>query len=167
MLDEPTTGLDVVTQALVLAEVRRLCREMGVAIVYVSHDLAVVAEIAHRIAVMYAGRIVEQGPASAILVRPRHPYTLGLIESIPDHQEPRTLHGIPGGAVGVAPRRPLSYFVRVRVRSLFAGSPFVGENSIVRLSLIEPDFLSAAFPAAVGLSVSLILPALLMESLPP
>jgi hypothetical protein len=71
-----------------------------------------------------------------------------------------------GGAVGVAPRRPLSYLVRVRVRSLFAGSPLVGENSIVRLSLIEPDFLSAAFPAAVGLSVSLILPALLMESLP-
>jgi peptide/nickel transport system ATP-binding protein len=105
-MDEPTTGLDVVTQSVILAEVKRLCAETGVAIVYVSHDLAVVSEIAHRIAVMYAGRIVEQGPAAELLERPRHPYTRGLVSSIPDHLEPRKLRGIPGVAVGVGNRPP-------------------------------------------------------------
>ncbi|MGN6170172.1 MAG: oligopeptide/dipeptide ABC transporter ATP-binding protein, partial [Solirubrobacteraceae bacterium] len=101
VMDEPTTGLDVVTQALVLDEVKRLCRETGVATMYVSHDLAVVADVAHRIAVMYAGRVVEQGGATSLLQRPRHPYTRGLIESIPDHREPRSLRGIPGVAAGL------------------------------------------------------------------
>jgi peptide/nickel transport system ATP-binding protein len=104
VLDEPTTGLDVVTQSVILAEVQRLCRETGVAIVYISHDLAVVSQIAHRIAVMYGGRIVEHGPAADLLRRPRHPYTAGLVASIPDHVEPRRLRGIPGIAVGVSDR---------------------------------------------------------------
>jgi peptide/nickel transport system ATP-binding protein len=106
VMDEPTTGLDVITQSVILAEIKRLCRETGVAIVYVSHDLAVVSEIASQIAVMYAGRIVEHGPAANLLRRPRHPYTLGLISSIPDHREPRKLRGIPGVAVGVTDRPP-------------------------------------------------------------
>ena len=106
VMDEPTTGLDVITQSVILAEIKRLCRETGVAIVYVSHDLAVVSEIATQIAVMYAGRIVEHGPAADLLQRPRHPYTVGLISSIPDHREPRKLRGIPGVAVGVTDRPP-------------------------------------------------------------
>ena len=106
VMDEPTTGLDVITQSVILAEIKRLCQETGVAIVYVSHDLAVVSEIASQIAVMYAGRIVEHGPAANLLRRPRHPYTLGLISSIPDHREPRELRGIPGVAVGVTDRPP-------------------------------------------------------------
>jgi peptide/nickel transport system ATP-binding protein len=69
--------------------------------VYVSHDLAVVAQIADRIAVMYAGRIVEEGPAAAVLAEPKHPYTRGLIASIPDHVTPRRPRGMPGIAVGV------------------------------------------------------------------
>jgi oligopeptide/dipeptide ABC transporter ATP-binding protein len=101
VLDEPTTGLDVVTQARVLEEVDRLRRERGLAMVYVSHDLAVVAQIADRIAVMYAGRIVEEGPAAAVLAEPKHPYTRGLIASIPDHVTPRRPRGMPGIAVGV------------------------------------------------------------------
>jgi peptide/nickel transport system ATP-binding protein len=104
VMDEPTTGLDVVTQARILAEVDRLRRESGLAVVYVTHDLAVVASLADRIAVMYAGRIVEEGAASDILTRPRHPYTRGLIASIPDHVVPRRLVGIPGVAVGVGER---------------------------------------------------------------
>jgi peptide/nickel transport system ATP-binding protein len=106
VMDEPTTGLDVVTQSVVLDEVRRLCRDTGVAIVYVSHDLAVVAGLAHRIAVMYAGRVVEDGPTDELLLHPRHPYTLGLISSIPDHLEPRTVQGIPGIAAGVGADLP-------------------------------------------------------------
>jgi peptide/nickel transport system ATP-binding protein len=104
LMDEPTTGLDVVTQAKLLEQVRRLQRELGLAIVYVSHDLAVVASIADRIAVMYAGRVVEDGPAAALLAEPRHPYSLGLLSSIPDPNEPRRLRSIPGLAVGVGDR---------------------------------------------------------------
>ena len=85
VLDEPTTGLDVVTQARILAELRRLRASHGIAMVYVTHDLAVVAAFADRLAVMYAGRVVEHGPTAVVLRRPRHPYTRGLLASIPDH----------------------------------------------------------------------------------
>jgi peptide/nickel transport system ATP-binding protein len=104
VLDEPTTGLDVVTQARILDEVDRLRREAGLALVYVSHDLAVVGAIADRICVMYAGRIVEEGPAAAVLAGPRHPYTLALRSSIPDPATPRRLRSLPGVAAGVGER---------------------------------------------------------------
>jgi peptide/nickel transport system ATP-binding protein len=104
VLDEPTTGLDVVTQARILEEIDRLRRERRVAVVYVSHDLAVVGSLADRIAVMYAGRVVEEGPAAALLARPRHPYTRGLLGSVPDLGQPRRLESIPGVAVGVGER---------------------------------------------------------------
>jgi peptide/nickel transport system ATP-binding protein len=104
VLDEPTTGLDVVTQARILEEIDRLRRERGVAVVYVSHDLAVVASVADRVAVMYAGRIVEEGPTASLLARPRHPYTRGLLASVPDVGQPRLVASIPGVAVGVGER---------------------------------------------------------------
>ena len=104
ILDEPTTGLDVVTQARILAEVSRLRREVGLGIVYVSHDLAVVASIADRVAVMYAGRVVEEGPTDSVLIEPKHPYTRGLVASIPDHVVPRRPRGMPGVALGVGER---------------------------------------------------------------
>jgi peptide/nickel transport system ATP-binding protein len=104
LMDEPTTGLDVVTQANLLAQVRRLQNELGFAIVYVSHDLAVVATIADRIVVMYAGRVVEDGPAAQILSEPHHPYSLGLLSSVPDPCEPRQLRSIPGIGVGIGDR---------------------------------------------------------------
>ena len=81
--DEPTTALDVTIQGQILAIVQRLCRERGTALIWITHDLAVVAGIADRIAVMYAGRIVEEGPVDAVLDAPAHPYTRGLIESVP------------------------------------------------------------------------------------
>ena len=111
VMDEPTTGLDVVTQARILEEVERLRSERGLAVVYVSHDLAVVSSIADRIAVMYAGSIVEEGAAKQILARPRHPYTLGLVSSIPDHVSRRPLTGIPGVAAGVGERLDRCPFV--------------------------------------------------------
>jgi peptide/nickel transport system ATP-binding protein len=104
VLDEPTTGLDVVTQNRIVAELLRLRDEQRISMVYVTHDLAVVAQIADRIAVMYAGRIVEEGRADVILRRPRHPYTRGLLASIPDHVRPRVLEPMPGIAVGVGER---------------------------------------------------------------
>ena len=101
VLDEPTTGLDVLTQDRILAELMRLREEEGMAMVYVSHDLAVVAGMADRITVMYAGRVVESGPADEVIERPRHPYTRALVAAIPDVRNPRALRGIPGVSVGV------------------------------------------------------------------
>jgi peptide/nickel transport system ATP-binding protein len=96
--DEPTTGLDVTTQARVLETVRDLCRSHQVAALYVSHDLAVVAELADRVAVMYAGRIVESGPRERMFSNPRHPYTRRLLRAVPDIAGKRTVVGIPGYA---------------------------------------------------------------------
>jgi peptide/nickel transport system ATP-binding protein len=101
VLDEPTTGLDVLTQDRILAELRRLRDEDGMAMVYVTHDLAVVSQMADRIVVMYAGRVVENGPAAEVIERPRHPYTRALVEAIPDFRHPRALRGIAGVSVGV------------------------------------------------------------------
>ncbi|VVJ19046.1 Oligopeptide transport system permease protein OppB (TC 3.A.1.5.1) [Amycolatopsis camponoti] len=84
VLDEPTTGLDVVTQSLVLKTVRSLTAEHGVAALYITHDLAVVSEIADRVAVMYHGSIVECGPAASVLRTPSHAYTRRLLDAVPD-----------------------------------------------------------------------------------
>jgi len=101
VLDEPTTGLDVLTQDRILLELRRLRDQDGMAMVYVSHDLAVVAGMADRIVVMYAGRVVESGSASEVIEHPSHPYTRALVSAIPDFHRPRSLRGIPGVSVGV------------------------------------------------------------------
>ncbi|ANT60862.1 methionine ABC transporter ATP-binding protein [Salipiger sp. CCB-MM3] len=101
--DEPTTALDVSIQGQILAEVRRLADETGTAIVWVTHDLAVVSSLADDIAVMYAGRIVESGTAEQVIEAPRHPYTRGLIESVPSLHEPgRKLPQIPGSTPQLA-----------------------------------------------------------------
>ena len=97
LADEATTALDVTIQAQILFEMRNLCRANGTALIWITHDLAVVSGIADRIAVMYAGRIVEQGPAGQVLTDPRHPYTRGLLDSVPDAATPgTTLTQIPG-----------------------------------------------------------------------
>jgi peptide/nickel transport system ATP-binding protein len=98
VLDEPTTGLDVTTQREVLATVTRLCVEGGTAAVYVSHDLAVVHNIADRVAVMYAGRLVEIGTVEAVLDAPGHPYTRALVRAVPalgDRRPPAGIEGQP------------------------------------------------------------------------
>jgi peptide/nickel transport system ATP-binding protein len=81
--DEPTTALDVTIQSQILAQVQALCAESGTALIWITHDLAVVSGLADRIAVMYAGRIVEDGPVDAVLGAPLHPYARGLIGSLP------------------------------------------------------------------------------------
>jgi peptide/nickel transport system ATP-binding protein len=97
--DEPTTALDVTIQAQILYEVQKLCRESGTALIWISHDLAVVGGLADTVAVMYAGRIVEQGPVDDVLDRPLHPYTRGLIGSVPSrNRRGAPLQQIPGMA---------------------------------------------------------------------
>ena len=81
--DEPTTALDVSVQAQIIAVIKRLCRERGVGVMLITHDMGVIAETADRVAVMYAGRVVEIGPIEATIRRPLHPYTEGLMGSIP------------------------------------------------------------------------------------
>ncbi|HEX7927979.1 MAG TPA: ABC transporter ATP-binding protein [bacterium] len=95
--DEPTTALDVTIQGQILAQMQHLCREQGTSLIWITHNLAVVAGLADRICVMYAGRIVEQGPTDDVLDRPLHPYTRGLIRSLPANN-PRggRLFQIPG-----------------------------------------------------------------------
>ncbi|MFI7065545.1 ABC transporter ATP-binding protein [Kribbella sp. NPDC050124] len=97
VMDEPTTAVDVVMQRQILAQVLRLRRELGFAVVFVTHDLSLLLELADRIAIMYAGRIVEIGTAESLYTKPRHPYTRGLRDSFPPLRSPvRRLTGIPG-----------------------------------------------------------------------
>ena len=114
--DEPTTALDVTIQSQILAEVQELCAQHGTAIIWITHDLTVVAGLADRVAVMYAGRVVEEGAVDAVLRHPLHPYTHGLIGSVPSRNKrvvplaqipgmpPSPVHRPPG--CSFAPRCP-------------------------------------------------------------
>ncbi len=97
--DEPTTALDVTIQGEILSEMQKLCKESGTSLIWITHDLAVVAGLAHSICVMYAGKIVEYGPVDDVLDRPLHPYTQGLLRSIPGEnlmEKGKPLKQIPG-----------------------------------------------------------------------
>ncbi|MEY2582807.1 MAG: peptide/nickel transport system ATP-binding protein ddpF [Ilumatobacteraceae bacterium] len=138
VLDEPTTGLDVSTQAHVLTTVRELCHAHSVAALYVTHDLAVVANLADRVAVMYAGRIIEQGPAAELFFNPAHPYTRHLIAAAPDMSTDREMIGLRGRAPAPG-RRPLgcSFAPRCelavdRCRAEFPAEQEVGVGRLVR-----------------------------------
>jgi len=94
--DEPTTALDVTVQAEILDLLREMKARFGLALLLITHDLGVVAETADRVAVMYAGRIVEQSPVADLFADPLHPYTRGLLRSMPGREQGRRLHAIPG-----------------------------------------------------------------------
>jgi peptide/nickel transport system ATP-binding protein len=99
LADEPTTALDVTIQDQILKLIIRLQRELGMSVILVSHDLGVIAQVCQRVAVMYAGQIVEQGEVGAVLRAPRHPYTMGLLASLPGIGAPqrylRPISGVP------------------------------------------------------------------------
>ena len=95
--DEPTTALDVTIQGQILYEMQKLCRETGTALIWITHDLAVIGGLADRVCIMYAGRVVESGPVDDVLDHPMHPYTRGLIGSVPSHnRRGQPLAQIPG-----------------------------------------------------------------------
>ena len=94
--DEPTTALDVTTQAQILGEIKRLTSEVGSAVIFITHDLGVVAGLADRAAVMYAGRLVEIGPVADIFTEPAHPYTRALLASLPRLERNCRLAPVPG-----------------------------------------------------------------------
>src|SRR5207248_4276813 len=109
--DEPTTALDVTIQGQILFEMQRLARDSGAALIWITHDLSVIAGLADRICVMYAGRIVEQGTTIDVLSAPRHPYTRGLLDSVPGsalpHQRLRQIRGMTPSLLELAPGRAL------------------------------------------------------------
>jgi oligopeptide/dipeptide ABC transporter ATP-binding protein len=104
--DEPTTALDVTIQAQILALMRTLQQETGTAVILITHDLGVVAEVADEVVVMYAGRIVERAPVQALFESPQHPYTIGLLGSVPRLDGDRTRLASIDGQVPSPLRRP-------------------------------------------------------------
>ena len=145
--DEPTTALDVSIQAQIIQLLKRLCREHGTAVMLVTHDMGVIAETADRVAVMYAGRIVEIGPVADVIHRPQHPYTVGLMGSIPsivDERErlaqidgamPR-LDAIPAGCA-FHPRCPQA-FERCRARACPSSMPVGATRAACWLRAMRP-----------------------------
>lgn len=110
--DEATTALDVTVQAQILYQMQKLVAERNIGLMWISHDLAVISNIADRVAVMYAGEVVEQGRVGDVVTKPIHPYTAGLIASVPSNNE----RGQPLRQIaGMAPRMPLN----------FSGCPFL------------------------------------------
>src|SRR3546814_219483 len=115
--DEPTTALDVTIQGQILYRMQEICRKHDTALIWITHDLGVVAELADHVAVMYAGRIVEAGPVEQVLDAPRHPYTRGLLDSMPANTAPGArLHQIEGMAPSLA-GRPAGWAFRPRCPS--------------------------------------------------
>ena len=120
--DEPTTALDVTTQAQILDLLRHLQTEQGMALVLITHNLGVVAEMCDQVAVMYLGRVVERGPVDAIFHAPRHPYTRALLRSIPSvHATPRSRLPIIPGAVPHPYNRPAGCLFHPRCPDFMPG----------------------------------------------
>jgi peptide/nickel transport system ATP-binding protein len=146
--DEPTTALDVTVQAQILELIARLQRELDMAVVLITHDLGVVAEYADEIAVMYAGRVVERGSTEAIFEAPEHPYTWGLLKSIPRLDRPRDepLVPIPGRPPSLIALpsgcsfHPRCTYVRDRHKRVDPKlEPIPGQNSHLVACLLDPQ----------------------------
>jgi peptide/nickel transport system ATP-binding protein len=155
--DEPTTALDVSIQAQIIALLKRLCRDHGTAIMLVTHDMGVIAEAADRILVMYAGRIVEVGPVRAIIAQPHHPYTVGLMQSIPRIGGPGSERG--GRLRQIDGTMP-------RLNEVPPGCPFNPRcpDAFERCQKERPDLLpapetGAGFPARTDVACWLYVPA--------
>jgi len=149
--DEPTTALDVTVQAQILDLIRRLQDERKMAVVLITHNLGVVAEMADDVAVMYGGRIMERGPLQTVLEEPQHPYTWGLLRSLPRLDAPRDepLEPIPGSPPSLlGERRGCPFFPRCRYR------PAIAETVTPQLEPAEPDhFVACHLPASERKSI--------------
>lgn len=152
--DEPTTGLDVTIQAQILAEVRKLASESGTALLWITHDLAVVASLADRIAVMYAGSVVEQGSVEQVLDNPAHPYTVGLLASVPSRNKAeRRFPQIPGTIASAAAASGCRFMPRCSFArdecSVFPALRSIASGHEVRCVMAAPRALPAT-PEAPG-----------------
>jgi oligopeptide/dipeptide ABC transporter ATP-binding protein len=161
LCDEPTTALDVTVQAQVLELLDSLRSRLGVAVVFVSHDLAVVRQVCDQLAVMYAGKFVETGPASEVLDRPGHPYTVGLLEAVVDLDEPnrapRSIPGMPPDLAQLPPGCPFA--PRCRFESMDCTmvkpplSPFEAGGPLRATRCIHPERLEPGRSGVDGLEL--------------
>ena len=140
--DEPTTALDVTIQAQILDLIARLRKELGMAVILITHDLGVVAGVCERINVMYAGHIVESGTAEELFANPRHPYTLGLLRSVPRIDQPRRerlipIEGLPPDLIDPPPGCPFA------PRCAYAVERCLDENP--ELELVGPAHVAACW----------------------
>ncbi len=141
--DEPTTAIDVTTQAQVLNLLRDLQRRHGTAIIFITHDLGVIAQIAHYVVVMYLGRVVEQGPVDAIFHAPKHPYTQALLTSIPSLlAPPQSLLPTIAGSIPHPLSRPAGCAFHPRCRDVIAG---ICDRHTPALSLVAPAQSASCF----------------------
>ena len=141
--DEPTTAIDVTTQAQILNLLRDLQRQHGTAIVFITHDLGVIAQMARRVVVMYLGRVMEQGPVERIFHAPKHPYTRALLKSIPSvHTTPRTLLPTITGSIPHPLGRPRGCPFHPRCPDAIPG---VCTERVPALRPVEPEQLASCF----------------------
>ena len=158
LADEPTTALDVTIQSQIFRLIRDIQARFGMAMILITHDLGIVAGIADRIAVMYAGRVVEEGPIDQIYYDPHHPYTLGLLAAVPrpgdaDDAPLRTIEGLPPvlidppDACAFAPRCPFAMRI-CRERDPAAYTPVAGNRTACWLHHPDAEAPRAAFLAA-------------------
>jgi len=135
--DEPTTALDVTVQAQILELINGVCKEFGTAVILITHDLGVVAGMTDRVVVMYAGKVVETAPTDELFANPRHPYTLGLLDSVPRLDEQRTsmlrtIEGAPPDLVHPptgCPFMPRCAFARAICRTMPPLDPLPGDSA--------------------------------------
>ncbi len=147
--DEPTTALDVTIQAQILELIQRLSTELGLAVLIITHNLGVVARYAHRVNVMYAGKIIERGDAEDIYTRPKHPYTHGLLKSVPRLDQPKKekldpIQGMPPDLISLPPGcafRPRCPFATARCETDIPPLTAVGEGHVA--ACWESDKLTA------------------------
>jgi oligopeptide/dipeptide ABC transporter ATP-binding protein len=155
LADEPTTALDVTIQAQILRLLKKLSREHEAAVIVITHDLGVVAGMCRRILVMYAGRIVESGPARPLFARPHHPYTVGLLNSVPRLDEPRhetlqTIAGLPPDLANLPPGCAFAPRCYLATEDCWAAVPELFETDPGRRSAcIHNDQLRESEPAEV------------------
>lgn len=132
--DEPTTALDVTVQAQILELISSVCNEFNTSLIIITHDLGVVAGVADRVLVMYAGKVIEEGPTAELFANPRHPYTIGLLNSVPRldegrHSELRTIEGAPPDLSNPptgCPFMPRCFFARNVCRTMPSFDPVDG-----------------------------------------
>ena len=157
--DEPTTALDVTIQAQILQLMKDLSRRLGIAMIVITHNLGVVARYADRVNVMYAGKMIEKGTAEDIFARPRHPYTLGLLRSVPRLDKPRTskletIEGLPPNLLSPPPGCRFAPRCRASVTQCTQAVPPLVEIESNHLSAcIRAEELAAKGPDAIGLAM--------------
>ena len=158
LADEPTTALDVTVQAQILDLIRRLRADFGSSVILITHNMGVVAEIADRVAVMYAGRIVERAETRALFCEPRHPYTLGLLGSIPplEGERPRRLPAIPGtppSPFAIPEGCPFAPRCRWRMAACAVRPPLIADAAHETACILSEEARAAARAELLGVEV--------------